>query len=382
METFAPDHEFLQKINSIIRSESMNEAEKNKQFRELVSGLNEREAKGYADLIRQQMMIDPSRKYKCDEKSKNKIVAFEYSNLDQAFTHSIMYFNMCYFLLRKLDMYESDDEKDIIRKFLRTSLGVDDYNHIAEIKREHYDTAGSTPVIPDMCHEVVEKIRPSYEQINNSFRHCLAFYDEFCILSKHVFGYEPSIQTLMFIHGVFNNQDEVDNYRIKNQDNISEALYTMPVGELKIMDPYRDQTAGVNVYDAQNPEYEKLFKSRKVDFNSQVNNFARRVKRGDKLVDPAIRDQIMKYRSEIESLDKQAEKAKEEEEYKRMIETKKGLLSELDKLAGSITEDGEQLLDITIGGRKELARVTEAELEELRKQSEDPLMTNLKTPKQ
>jgi len=90
----------------------------------------------------------------------------------------------------------------------------------------------------------------------------------------------------------------------------------------------------------------------------------------------------MKYRSEIESLDKQAEKAKEEEEYKRMIETKKGLLSELDKLAGSITEDGEQLLDITIGGRKELARVTEAELEELRKQSEDPLMTNLKTPKQ
>jgi hypothetical protein len=97
---------------------------------------------------------------------------------------------------------------------------------------------------------------PAYAQLRNAANFHLNKLEEHRSLAKIVFNARPKNESLIHTHGVFDNIELVNQYRVKESANIYGKVIVVPVGYSNLADDFKCNRESVIMYNPSDPELE------------------------------------------------------------------------------------------------------------------------------
>lgn len=243
-------------------SSKLSNDEKREKVIDLVNTLSITNKRFYLDLINKQKKRQV--KVRCQDKDKGKFALLEITNMNQEFTHQMMFVSMIHYILNRFEESKMQGRfKKHVRRFLDEVFNTHDTNHLGSI----YDLCYAGKDIKDkrdipiLSKELRQELVPSFEQWNNAYTYMKHNYEEMQTMTTTLFGTRPDMLATVTCHGVFRKdktEDQVSDYRIKYAENIDDTIYEIPVGKDVLIAPYRDIREETVVFHPDDPEYEEL----------------------------------------------------------------------------------------------------------------------------
>jgi hypothetical protein len=288
------------------------------------------------------------------KKDADKFAIIEFYNLNEEFLQKMMLMNSIYYANSRLNTSTfSNDEKDVIRRFLDDTYGVKE-NHLGAIGDLMVDSTVRIPEVPEALAACIAQT--SFEQVEAVNDFYLHNYDNLRIAVKAGFGLDPSFECSMYLHGLF-TEKEMERYRMDEVQNISDEAIAIPVGRKVLLQSFIEQKERTVIYNPYDPSVERLSKSRKFRLDGIQRSIYKRIK-NDALEDihPDIMEKIQTYRAAIDNLgddssdDTVAEKSRILEEMLQHVDL---VAKEDQKLVTIKTADGDKTILMTDSEIKE-----------------------------
>jgi len=401
MSIFELKTEFIESVESVMQS-NMAESEKKRKINNLVQKLDILDKRVYIELCRlfnARLVSD-----KCNKKDSGKLNLIEIDNMNQEFVHQMMFISMIHYVFARFEDFDYPGRyKKHVRRFIEHAFGNIDNKHLGpiyELFRQNVEQNGPTSIptsndptsndptsndptsndptsndpnsnktpksVSDELSKVLQDVRPSFEQWNNAFTFMTGNYEEMRTMTSALFGSQPTIESRIRSHGVFDNQKEVDEYRIKEAENIDGIAYSIPVGKNVLTDPFRDVREETVIYNPNDPEFEKLSRQNTIRKRVERQGMLHRIKQSER-ASKEESQRLQKLQSTLNSVDKKIQDPKtSKEEYIVVQEYKNELNKALNKYIDSAIPDN--VVPLKVGNEERLVPV---ELyDELKKQTE------------
>jgi hypothetical protein len=293
-------------INKIVAS-SVEQEDKNAQILEVLASLSPEELRKYRELINFDKYQSKKRgKTAFNQPDKSKVVAMEFSPLNQEYTHQLMFLGNIHYTLDRLKDYKcSTSDRIKLLEFIDHCFGVKE-DHVGSMFDMFYakERCQNPTYIPELPEPFLTKIKPSFEQWINAFGYVKGHFESLRMATTALFGSRPTQEARVYIHGVFDDEAALDKYRLQHASNIMDILYVAEIGKETCFDPYRSVRNNCVVYDPTDKEIELLFRNKSAATAVQENAMKNRLRRGkDSFVAPADLANIRKLTAGIKKLD-------------------------------------------------------------------------------
>jgi hypothetical protein len=214
------------------------------------------------------------------EEDSGKIAAFEYTPLNQEYTHQLMFLGNIHYVLDRLEDYECADKTPIL-EFIEHCYAAK-ADHIGSIYDLFYkDQRVKNPThIPELTEPFLSKLRPSFETWNNALTYVRGNFESLRMATTALFGTRPTQETRIYFHGMFDNADDLDKYRLEKYSNIMDILYTVDVGVETVVDPYRSLRNNCVVYNPGDKEVELMLSNKSAASAMQENAMKNKIRNG------------------------------------------------------------------------------------------------------
>lgn len=327
-------------IDNINKSDATNEM-KSEKVNAYLSSLTIDELRSYKEFINFSKRADRTNDF--HHLDAKKITAFEYTPINQEYSHQMMFLGNIHYVLAQLENYKCNTADRLkLLDFINFCYAAKE-DHIGSIYDLYTKThQGEDPVlIPDLPEPFLSKIRPSFETWNNALAYVKANFESLRMATTAMFGTRPTQESRIYVHGVFETKAALEEYRLKHAKNIRDILYTAEVGVETILDPYRDLRNNCVVYHPNDKEVELLLQNKQAQAGMPENAMKNRIKKGNhKFISPEDLAVIESYRKAITDLDKL-------EENDSTIKMKEELNQRIQKKLEEASEAGEVLTKIT-----------------------------------
>lgn len=348
---------FNEKLKNIKNSSNKGKDDFIKEFEEL----SVKEKRDFFNKRKRDELLNSPYKetFKPPSGQKDKIVLFEYSQLDREFDIQMMFLLMIeYFEDRmKTFSYENDEQKKgaeflfnklfnhkesncldtIYDVFLKDEKRVNPA-FIPKIKEDEF---GNKKILTPKGKSLV---LPSFSQYKNAYNFCTNKIDEGRIFTQAVFGTLPSTELMFRVHGVFNNTDEMNKYRLKNANLIQDVCYPIKIGYTVLADSFKANKEGIIIYNSADPDLEMMIQNQHNIKKAEAKMIKSKLSKieSDK-IPKDVQENIRKYKRAQDKGNKYIKEAIESSniDKKDIIETEAGIY-EAEKL---ISQELDQVLD-------------------------------------
>jgi hypothetical protein len=200
------------------------------------------------------------------------------------------------------------DEETSHQRYCNIVMNISREDFIA-LKGENHKFIVSKAVNPTVKDNLKLIPLPSYWQYRNVLNFYNAKLEELRYLTSFIIGRKPEREMLLHVHGIFNNTDDIENYRIKKASNIHGKATVCPIGYSALADDFRANKEGITVYNPADPEIEIMMQGkhniRRVEAEAIK---ARSMKNINDRVNPETAKKMRDWRSKKEHLNKNKSK--------------------------------------------------------------------------
>lgn len=239
-----------------------------------------------------------------------KIAMVEFDNLQFHYSLSFGMIGAIMYTQARLNDYKASDEaKEHVKDFLKHTFGNHSDKYIGTIYDLYYkkNKEKHATYIPEISPDVLGDAMPTPEQVKNFTDFCTNKLEEVRAVTTALTGYLPSQEAIIRIHGIFDDMGkEFMEYRDKvffELDRTS-TLYPIPVGHVRLMDPYREYRSGINVFNPSEPDVEILNANRLQLTRSQGVEFKKRLQNLDGKLSEEESAALKNYNSQLNELHK------------------------------------------------------------------------------
>lgn len=369
MATFESKKDIIVEIDRI---KTLPKEQQQAALEDYLNSLSREDLRAYLEFCKE-VKIEKGFKRSFREKDARKQVLMEFTNLSWEFQRQMAFLGMMMYIQERFKQYDgcSAIEKNIIGDFIQYALGAKEH-HLGTIRQlTQTDTVDSSIEIPELPEPFKSEILTSYEQLNNYETFSMAHYEELRCVTKAYTGLEPSMESSVYIHGIFDTEKSLQKYRNEHAENIDTLAHVIPVGVPVVTDPYRSLFANVTVYDSTDPDIEKLFQKKRTEHSIKSNNLLNRIK-ADKTreVDPESLEKINKYQKGIKDIDELNRNGMTEQQLKQIEKARESLMDSLNKAYNSACANDEVIVPIVDPNNKEkkLVKMKRTEYESIKSQ--------------
>ena len=355
--TYQIGQDFDDEIKKISES-NMDTEQKNKLIIEKINNLPIIDKRFYLDRISsaKRSILFKSEKPKCDKKQAGKFALLEIENMGMEYSLQMAYVSMMHYMVSRYEaMKISGREKKVLRRYIDEVFGYQEKDHLCSINELYYDGHKERDPrnIPDITGTPLDVVKTSFEQMNNFYQYAMMRRNEMAAMTTGFFGNRPSQIANVTVHGVFDEEKDIDTYRIKSAENIDGIVYTIPVGVNSIIEPFQDLTDETIVYHPDNPEYEELSRRSVLQKRITRHGIQNRIKKSN-IAKSEDQAKLNKIRNTIEQLNG-ADTSSLDDNDKNSIEGLKNSLSDLLTKCTNMKNDGKGIVEtITNDGKEDM----------------------------
>lgn len=359
------DNELFTKLYSLLNNKNISAKDRKSQLAEQLAELSVKEKKSfYAQLREKKKRKQPFKpKSMCIEDQKNKYILMEIQNSRREYEQMLAFVQVATYLQNHLSRisFETEEQRKGAEYFMERMFSCNSDNHIGAIYDVYLKnkTHNNPAYIPDLAKDAIQNAKlpgkvgivtengkkyickykssydeedtsiktyekllvplPAFEQFANAKRYCDSKLEESRMLVKYLFGRIPDTEYMVHCHGLFEDGDQINNYRITNVDAFEDYAFAVPVGEPVIIDMFKEVKEGVCLYDAADPNIELMCQGRQFVSRAEsklIKKKMRSMKEAGKVPEDSL-EQIRKYKRAQENMSKRKDeirKIKDEEE--------------------------------------------------------------------
>ena len=355
-------------IKAILADESLTpEERKLKISKEIIPKLSAFELKSILEMRRKNNNY--RRKKKAGQKD-DRIALFEFENISQNYMLQMGMIANVEYVMSRFDQYKGE-HKDAISDFLQESYGFKDGDHMGAVA-DLFDEAIShlKPCeIPEITEPLKSQLRPSFEQLTNLYNFYNLHFDHIRMMTTAMFGSRPEFECVTYFHGLFNNQEEVDKYRMKEVENIGSEVYAIPVKETIVLQPFLQVKEKTVSYDPMNKNLEMMFIGNELKDRAEVRKMYNRMKNVER-ADAKKIEKITEYENQLSTLGRKEAASTTEEEEEKIKDVKRQLQMDLNKELSELSKTEGMISKVTVlSGKNKGTKyipVTESEIQTLK----------------